>query len=38
MYDNLVITQEECVRLLMFASLLTCKIDEAVAYSGITEN
>lgn len=35
--NSAVITKEECVRRLMFASMLMYKIDEAVAYSGITE-
>lgn len=35
--NAVVITQEECVRRLMFASMLMYKIDEAVEYSGITE-
>lgn len=35
--NNIVISKEECMRRLMFASMLMYKIDEAVAYSGITE-
>ena len=35
--NSAVITQEECVRRLMFASMLMYKIDEAVAYSKIVE-
>lgn len=35
--NSAVITKEECVRRLMFASMLMYKIDDAVAYSGIVE-
>ncbi|MDE6617612.1 MAG: TIGR02391 family protein [Clostridiales bacterium] len=35
--NNVVITQEECLRRLMFASMLMYKIDEAVAYSCVVE-
>lgn len=35
--NTVVITQEECVRRLMFASMLMYKIDEVVAYCGISE-
>lgn len=35
--NSVVITQDECERRLMFASMLMHKIDEAVAYSGILE-
>ena len=35
--NNVVITQEECIRRLMFASMLMYRIDEAVKHSGITE-
>ncbi len=35
--NSAVITQEECLRRLMFASMLMYKIDEAVAYSCIVE-
>ena len=35
--NTVIITQEECVRRLMFASMLMYKIDEAIDYSGIAE-
>lgn len=35
--NNVVITQEECIRRLMFASMLTYRIDKAAEHSGITE-
>ncbi|ADU22990.1 TIGR02391 family protein [Ruminococcus albus] len=35
--NTIVVTKEECMRRLMFASMLMYKIDEAVNYSGIIE-
>lgn len=35
--NNIVVTSEECMRRLMFASMLMYKIDEAVNHSGIKE-
>lgn len=36
-HENIRIDAEEAMRRLMFASLLMCKIDDAVAFGGITE-
>lgn len=36
-HENLIISEEDAMRQLMFASLLMCKIDDAVRYSGISE-
>ena len=35
--NTIVVTKEECMRRLMFASMLMYKIDEAVEHSGISE-
>lgn len=36
-HENLTISEEDAMRQLMFASMLMCKIDEAVRYSDISE-